>query len=104
MGGCAAKPARDGVAFTRGEALGAAADSRRWVDSAHTDIVNGVARSGTAGEWLTCSEDKTIARTDWATGAVVEVWRGHTRGVNRVVGVPAIDGALSASRAVIYAR
>ena len=62
------------------------------------EMANGVAASGSSGEWLSCSEDKSVGVVDWRGGRVVQVWRGHERGVNRVVAAPRIGGALSASR------
>lgn len=39
-----------------------------------------------------------IAITDWASGHVVQTWRGHRRGVHCVVGLRPFDGVLSGSR------
>ncbi len=61
-------------------------------------MANGVASSGAAGEWLSCSEDKTVALVDWAAGRVVETWRGHEKGVHRVTAAPSGDIILSGSR------
>ena len=66
--------------------------------AAHTEMANGVASSGAAGEWLSCSEDKTVALVDWTAGRVVHSWRGHQKGVHRVVASPNGNVILSGSR------
>lgn len=84
-----------GVSLTREEPNA----SHKLFPGAHSDdICNGVAASSTPGQWLSCAEDKLVALTDWRAGTVLHRWRGHERGVNRVVAVPHIEGALSASR------
>lgn len=80
------------VTFT----LQAEAAPRRFT-GAHDDMANSVAACG-PGEWLSCAEDKIVALTDWRGGRVLQTWRGHERGVNRVLALPSIDGAISASR------
>lgn len=65
---------------------------------AHSDMINGVAAGCAVGEWISCAEDKTVALTDWHSGRVVQTWRGHERGVNRVLAAPHADGALTCSR------
>ena len=65
---------------------------------AHDDMANGVCAGFEPGEWLSCAEDKTVALTDWQAGQVVQQWRAHERGVNRVSSVPAIGCCLSGSR------
>ena len=65
---------------------------------AHDDMANCVSAGCEAGEWLSGAEDKLIALSDWRAGRVVHTWRGHERGVNRVLAAPHVDGALSCSR------
>ena len=65
---------------------------------AHDDMANCVSAGCEAGEWLSGAEDKLIALSDWRAGRVVHTWRGHERGVNRVVAAPHVGGALSCSR------
>jgi WD40 repeat protein len=72
--------------------------ARRTFAGAHDDMANSVACGCGPGEWLSCAEDKTVALTDWISGRVVSTWRGHSRGVNRVIPAPHVDGALSCSR------
>ena len=66
---------------------------------AHDDMANCVSAGCEAGEWLSGAEDKLIALSDWRAGRVVHTWRGHERGVNRVVAAPHVGGALSCASA-----
>ena len=70
----------------------------RTFAGAHDDMVNGVGAGTASGEWLSCAEDKLVAITDWSSGRVTQQWRGHERGVARVVPAPHLDGALTCSR------
>lgn len=58
----------------------------RCFEGPHGDeIANGVSAGCSTGEWVSCSDDKTVALADWKAGRIVQVWRGHSRSVNRVV-------------------
>lgn len=94
--GCASSKAASAVSLTRE----AGAAEPRCFAGAHDgdEVVNAVAAGCAAGEWLTCAEDRVVALTDWRTGRVVRRWRGHEKGVNRVLAAPRTGGAVSASR------
>ena len=88
MGCASAKPASpDGISYVHGGDATPEVGPRTFA-GAHTDMVNGVAAGCGAGEWLSCAEDKAVLLTDWHDGKVVQTWRGHERGVNRVLAAP----------------
>ncbi len=97
MGCAGSKPGAEYAAAAGGGA--ARPGPRGLLASVHSEPVNGVC-AGSRGEWLTASEDGSVARTDWASGrGVVERWRGHTKGVNRVIAPAALGGGcFTASR------
>ena len=47
--------------------------------------------------WLSCGET-AVALTNWRAGRVEAVWRGHKKGVHRVVAIPDFDGCITGSR------
>ena len=64
----------------------------------HDDIVNGIAATGCCGEWLSCAEDCSVGLCSWAGCRLLERWHGHEKGVLRVLPMPQLKGAVSASR------
>ena len=97
MGNCASNKSSAYEASPAADAPILTAGGPREFAGVHDEPVNFVV-AGRAGEWISCSEDGTIALTDWASGRVVQRWRGHKKGVNRVLSAPRLDGAFSASR------
>ena len=97
MGCVPSKPNARDVAYTMTRPVAPKARAPTF-PAAHTEMANGVASSGAAGEWLSCSEDKTVALVDWTAGRVVHSWRGHQKGVHRVVACPNGNVILSGSR------
>lgn len=64
----------------------------------HTEVVNDVVATDEYGVFITCSDDKTIVRYDALKGQVLNVWKGHTRAVTRIVYGPKTKRVYSAGR------
>eukprot|EP00966_Prymnesium_polylepis_P096357 2232905-Prymnesium_polylepis.2 len=100
MGLCSSKPVSlTDVTLTQ-EGAASQASGPRSFGGAHAgdEPVNGVAHGLERGQWLSCGEDSAVALTDWQQGSVLQTWRGHKKGVNRVLPAPRLDGAVSAGR------
>ena len=100
MGACgsSAKDSAAGPVITKsGDGGGGGPVCKHFV-GAHDDIINGVAGGESRAEFLTCAEDRTVALTSCNEGAVIERWRGHEKGISRVLSAPRLGGAVTASR------
>jgi WD40 repeat protein len=67
------------------------------ITAAHSGLIADVESAG-PDSFFTCSEDKTIALTNWKTGTVETRWTGHTRCVNRMAYGPKTQTLFSCSR------
>ena len=97
MGACSAKPlALTDVTLTQD---GASRSPLRFgTDHTFDEPINGVVSGLRGGQWLSCGEDGLVSLADYSQGSVVQSWRGHKKGVNRVLPAPQLDGVISAGR------
>ena len=100
--GCAGSRATSasGISLTRSP-FGSETGGTTSFAGPHDELVNGVATACGPGECLSCGEDRAVALVNWGKASVVQRWRGHERGVNRVIAAPHVGsagGAASASR------
>ena len=64
----------------------------------HSDVIFDVCCGPSPDQFLSCGEDRTVLRYDWRKHSVLDLWRGHTQCVNRVVFDARLHCAFSASR------